>query len=161
MGKFHGYTFLRHRLPREYTVYRETVRRCTDPKCRDYPSYGGRGVRVPESWIGPKGYEAFIRDVGYSPTPQHELHRRDRSLPYSAENCVWGTARDRILRWRKPRMVTAFGRTQSLRDWSLETGISASNISQRIRIHGMSPEEAVTRPVRKKIVRDIPPPPTS
>ena len=40
------------------------VQRCTNPKTRDFPNYGVRGITVCSEW---RKFEAFYRDMGVRP----------------------------------------------------------------------------------------------
>src|SRR5215469_692755 len=42
----HGYS-----ASRVYAIWNSMVQRCENPGCKDYPSYGGRGIRVCERWL--------------------------------------------------------------------------------------------------------------
>lgn len=57
----HG--FSRHPL---YGTWYNMVDRCTNPRSKDYPYYGGRQpspIRVCDRWLPPLGPELFIRDI--------------------------------------------------------------------------------------------------
>lgn len=43
------------------------------------------------------------------------------------------------------RLITAFGKTQSLTEWSRETGIDKTTIATRLDRHGWSPDDAVSK----------------
>jgi hypothetical protein len=70
------------------------VRRCSYSKHHAYADYGGRGIRVCERWLLPKGegFRNFVTDMG--PRPQGmTLDRRDVQGHYTPDNCQW-TDRD-------------------------------------------------------------------
>lgn len=78
---------LRHRP--EYKVWIDMKQRCTNPKNKDWRSYGCRGITVSKEWLK---FENFFKDMG--PRPKNRtLDRINNELGYSKENCRWSTAK--------------------------------------------------------------------
>jgi hypothetical protein len=72
---------------RTYFIWKQMVARCSNPKLKDYPSYGGRGIAVSEEW---RSFENFYRDMGERP-PGLSIDRIDNDKGYCKENCKWAT----------------------------------------------------------------------
>lgn len=63
--------------------------RCRNPKCKDYPRYGGRGIDMCERWWD--DFQAFLDDMGPKPAPEYTVERNDNSRGYEPGNCRWAT----------------------------------------------------------------------
>jgi hypothetical protein len=68
-----------------YNTWRAMIRRCTNPKDKDYPRYGGKGVTVCQEWLE---YANFAKDVG-EPSGDETLDRVDVYGNYEPNNCRW------------------------------------------------------------------------
>jgi hypothetical protein len=80
----------------EYTAYRQAMARCTNPKNRDYPRYGGIGIRFLFS-----SFEEFYEEVGPRPAKtdarvkrQWSLERINNKGNYEPGNVKWATYKE-------------------------------------------------------------------
>jgi hypothetical protein len=135
------------KVPAEYRVWSHMRRRCEDKLNRSYQDYGGRGISVCSRW---SKFENFFADMGERPSPKHCIERKNNSLGYSKRNCVWATRDQQARNKRNNVMITAFGKTQCVMDWAREIGISHSTLRRRIKIIGLSPEDAINMRLGKK-----------
>jgi len=129
---------------RLYASYREMRSRCCKPKHVSYHRYGGRGIQVCSRWLHPeKGWKNFAEDMGERPEGE-SLDRIDPEGHYTPDNCRWATRRQQANNRRDSHKLTIEGRTQTLTEWSQETGTPRTTIAKRL-CNGESPKEAVHR----------------
>jgi hypothetical protein len=132
----------------EYRIWAKIKGRCLNPKDRAFKYYGGRGISICDEWQ--TSFAAFLRDVGRRPSPELTLDRTDNNKGYAKDNCRWATRRVQSQNRRCVKGITLNGRTQSLADWSRETGISIGLLFARIRVLGWTDEQALTTPVKSR-----------
>lgn len=72
----------------EHYIWRTMLARCQRSNAKDYPRYGGRGIKVCPEW---SKYEQFLADMGDRPSAEHSLDRKDTNGDYSPSNCKWST----------------------------------------------------------------------
>lgn len=73
-----------------YVSWSQMKQRCLNPSSKDYPHWGGRGIKVTERWLGKDGFKNFLADMGPRPTGT-TLDRKNVNGNYSKKNCRWGT----------------------------------------------------------------------
>jgi hypothetical protein len=78
-----------------------------------------------------------------------QIDRKDNNGIYEPSNCHWVTNSENQRNKRTNRIVTAFGKTKLLCEWSEEYGIPVSTLHCRLD-SGLSPEEALTRPIQSQ-----------
>ena len=122
--------------------------RCNTPTNYHYKWYGARGIKVCKEWNDSfQNFKAWALENGYQ--EDLLLDRIDNDGDYTPENCRWATMAEQCRNRRTNVNLTYNGKTMCLCDWSKETGIAESTISNRIN-HGWSIEKALTTPVRKQ-----------
>lgn len=125
-----------------YMVWSAMRQRTTNPASKDWPLYGGRGIKVCERWLN--SFESFVEDMG--PRPRGGMiDRIDNDGPYSPDNCRWAQPQAQMRNRRSTRLIEHDGQRRSLAEWSEVTGLSEKTIKSRLRI-GWSIERTLTEP---------------
>ena len=138
-----------------HSIWREMIQRCTNPKSKRYATYGDRGIKVCACWI--KSFEKFLSDVGPRPTgvgkggrALYSIDRVDNDGDYKPENVKWSTGSEQQRRTTRNRSLTLKGETMLLCDWARRLGVNHTAITFRLDRMGLSEEETLTRPFRRR-----------
>lgn len=117
-----------------YGVWNSMINRCENTKNKDYPEYGGRGIRVCKRW---HDVCAFIEDM--HPRPKGaSIDRIDVNGDYEPTNCRW--ADNKAQRWNQRKPCKIFPSGMSVSQLAKHQKIKVATI--RMRMHrGWSDEE--------------------
>lgn len=77
----------RGKITVEYRTWLGMKRRCYDPKFKDYPNWGGRGIRVCEEWL--HDFIAFYTYMGNRPAGDFTIDRLNPDDHYRPGNVRW------------------------------------------------------------------------
>jgi hypothetical protein len=126
----HGHERGRKKSP-ELRTYRHMLERCYSGTCKDFPNYGGRGIRVCRRWK--KDFLNFLADMGPRPSLDYSLDRVNVNKGYSPSNCRWATRQQQARNMRRNRRVTIAGETKVITDWLRELGVHQSTFYRKLR----------------------------
>jgi hypothetical protein len=137
--------------PDTYGSYFCMVQRCHYTTSRDYPRYGGRGIKVCDRWRGRGGFARFLEDMG--PRPEgHTIDRIDNDGEYTPENCRWATHLEQNNNRQHNVTVTLHGATMTVGTWAYLLDIHPTVIHARLK-RGDAPERALRTDVAPYIKR--------
>lgn len=127
---------------RLFRTWQHMKERCYDRKNNHYIWYGARGIAVCEEWKN--NFSNFCEWAMNSGYEEHlTIDRIDLDKNYCPENCRWLDIRTQQSNRRNNRKVEYNGKTQTVAEWSRETGMNSGTILFRLN-KGMKPEEVFT-----------------
>ena len=142
-NKTHGFTVTH---PRLYDVHRQILRRCMQPSCKDWSSYGGRGIRICAEWMDIGVFVAWALSTGYE--PGLTIERREVNGHYEPSNCEWVENALQARNTRKVLRAMVDGKQKLVVDMAKDAGIPLTTIKGRLR-RGWTLKDAMTvQPVR-------------
>lgn len=124
--KTHGLT-----ESREYRAWCHMKDRCLNPKTKGYEYWGGRGIKVCDTWVN--SFMKFFEDMGTCPKG-YSLDRIDPNGNYEASNCRWADSNQQSNNTRRNIFLTHEGKTQTIAQWAKEVGILDATLRRRIRV---------------------------
>ena len=137
---------LARRYPHEYAIWAGMKQRCTNPRCREYRYYGGRGIRVCRRWAGAGGFAHFIAHLGPQPFPRASVHRLDNDGHYTPRNVVWADPKTQARHMRTNRVLCHHGEKLILVAWAERMSMKPGTLGARL-ADGWSVARALTQPV--------------
>jgi len=104
-------------------------KRCYNKRCRAYPAYGGRGIRVCDEWLKDRrkfvewGLKSGFR-IGMS------IDRIDVNGPYSPDNCRWCDNDVQANNKTTSRFVDVCGKHLTIAQWCSLLGVRKNTLYQ-------------------------------
>lgn len=124
---------------KEYWIWMQMRKRCSDPKQEHFHLYGGRGITVCDRWLS--SFENFIADLGPRPTPKHSIERVDSNGTYEPGNCRWATPKEQANNTSRNKFIEWNGQRKTAAQWAEELGVNSELILYRLE-NGWTVEEA-------------------
>ena len=138
---------LTRRFPREYSIWADMKKRCTNRKCKEYRYYGQRGIRVCQRWSGKNGFKHFIEDLGPQPFKRASVHRKDNDGNYTPKNVVWADPKTQARHMRTNRVLVYKGKRMILVEWAESLNMKPGTLGARL-AKGWPVEKSLTTPVK-------------
>ena len=135
-----------------YTVWKGMKARCYNPKEKYYYNYGGRGVRVCDSWLN--DFSAFYEwaiNNGWQKGLELDKDINDTSglLVYSPATCKFVTKLDNANKKRNNKIIEIDGVSKTVTEWALSLGVSRNMVNDRLKA-GWDNKRAVFAPKTKE-----------
>ena len=116
---------------RLYNVWINMRQRCYNKNMPSYKNYGERGIVVCEEWHDFAEFYKWAMENGYK--NDLTIERINVNGNYEPNNCKWATREEQAYNKRNNRYITYNGKTQTMKEWSVETGINYFKIRDRLR----------------------------
>lgn len=127
---------------RVYRIWAGMLQRCSNPRRKEYPVYGGRGIRVCDEWQEFSAFHQWAIENGYGDTLSIDRINADGN--YSPDNCRWVSIKEQQNNRRNNLPpLTIRGEQRTITEWSMITGLSYGAIHGRLYSLGYSAEKAL------------------
>jgi len=107
---------------RLYEVWHSMKKRCTEPNCKAFKHYGGRGITICQQWA-----HDFVAFRDWSTTHGYKesltIDRIDVNGDYEPSNCRWATMKEQCNNKRNTVYRTHNGVSKPVSAWVSELGI--------------------------------------
>jgi len=134
MSTTHG--LYKHRL---YYTWKGMRDRCERPSNKDYPYYGGRGIKLCDRWKTPV---LFVQDMYPSYIEGYTIERMNNDGDYEPNNCKWVTKAENNKTKSDVLRLEYRGKTYNECELAKFTGVGRSLLKWR-RNQGFTVEEMV------------------
>jgi hypothetical protein len=127
----------------EHATWRHMRERCVNSRAKEYPDYGGRGIKVCERW---GDFALFLSDMGPRPSPEHSIDRIDVNGNYEPSNCRWATDLEQARNRRNNIVVKVGDKSVCLKEAVQLLGgsiLTYKSVHKRMAYKGMTFEAAM------------------
>jgi hypothetical protein len=121
---------------KEYEVWCSAKARIKNKNRKEWPNYGGRGIKMCEKWL--QSFEAFIDDMGPMPGPDYSIDRIDNNGDYEPGNCRWANIEQQANNKRNNVMIDGL----SMPEYCRKNNLSYNIFRYHYRIKKRSVEES-------------------
>lgn len=134
--KKHG--LWKHRL---YRIWALMKARCNNPNRKEYPNYGGRGIKVCKEWS-----EDFLKFYNWAINNEYKdtltLERSNNDGDYEPSNCKWATKIEQARNTRRNHKILFNGIEKTIAEWAEDLNVNPDAIYTRIK-RGWNIEECL------------------
>ena len=107
---------------RLYQTWADMKQRCSNPRCKSYPDYGGRGISYADEWNNFEVFREYALSVGYDDTLT--IERIDVNGNYEPGNVKFIPLKEQIRNKRNSIHLTYKGIEKTLGEWAGQFGVN-------------------------------------
>lgn len=111
-----------------YRSWMAMKNRCLNHRNNRYHIYGGRGIKVCESWMS---FKNFLADMGERP-PGMTIERIETNGNYEPGNCRWATPKEQARNQRTNHIIEIKGVRKTVSEWTEIYGLNPKTVWSRI-----------------------------
>lgn len=116
-----------------YAVWSYMRTRVNNLNCKDYPNYGGRGIKICLEWENDfLVFQSWALHNGYRPDSNLTLDRKDNDGNYEPDNCRWVTMLEQARNKRNNVWLEYDGITLTATEWARKLSVNPSTIHYHI-----------------------------
>jgi hypothetical protein len=130
-----------HKIARLYTIWQGMKERCEKPSQKMYCYYGGKGIKVCESWKNYEEFKKWAMANGYA--ENLTIDRIDESGNYEPSNCRWVTQTEQVRNNSHNVVIEINGVKKCLSEWCEIYNMPYKTVISRIR-RDWEPKKAIT-----------------
>lgn len=132
------------RHERLYGIWHGMKQRCYDKNNKDYPKWGGRGIKICDEWKNDyASFRSWSVDNGYNDSLT--IDRIDSEKGYDPSNCRWVDFHTQATNRKNIRSYVLNGEEKNLKELADEYGIQYGTLYRRIK-SGWGLEDALKAP---------------
>lgn len=132
---------------KEHKTWCAIKSRCRELDTPNCKNYGLRGIKIHPLWDD--SYEAFLRDVGRAPSPNHSIERIDVNGNYEPGNVKWATSLEQGANKRNNVVFEYAGKRFIITELARCYKINIGTLRRRLIDYKWPVEVAIEKPVRK------------
>lgn len=127
----------------EYSAWKNMRARCYNPNNKRFKDYGGRGIVICNRW---RNFSTFLSDMGLKPSSAHSLERKDNSMGYNPNNCIWALPSQQMVNRRNTMFINFRGTRTPLAVLACIFSLPTNTLRARI-LSGWSIDDALSTPL--------------
>lgn len=130
-----------------YCSWEKMMSRCYREKDAAFHYYGGRGVKVCESW---HTFENFLKDMRERPSRYYTIERINNKGNYEPNNCKWATYKEQANNTSRNVFYTYNGERMTIAQMADKIGIKYDTMYCRLKHYGWSVQQAMNEKVKPR-----------